>query len=320
MILSRKIGNMGALLLYGVLAFMLAGCTVLTESQVGEVRKFAKASDDYSDLPGALVRAYGTLMRNAKLLSISRRHFDLKDTQNRIDPRPANEAWEDIKKAYTLEQKFTSAGNQMDAAIALLREYSAALTMLTADTFTDSLGEEAAKLGKSIDSATKSYNETFKPAENLTSVGGAIAAGIRAAGGLYIRHRQSVALRNTVAAAQPLIDSLLNEVKILARNQKADFINAEENFVGREFKLLAISSGRIGVCTLSMVYKDFALAKIGQELAQKVESSAATYQMAHRELMKMTRQRTSLREVIEEIQTLQKEIKAAKSVKEKVKI
>lgn len=314
---STAVVRLGAIVAV-VLVAGLAGCAVLTDSQVAEVRRFAEATEDYSDLPGNVVRAYGVLARDIELLALSRRQFDVKNARGEIDPEPANEAWDAIGKAYALEQEFSAVGKQMDAALTVLRTYSAVLTSLTSDEYTDALGEQAARLGRSLDDATESYNKSFKPAQPLASVGAAIAGVIRGAGGLYIRHRQAVALRDTVAAAQPLVDGLMDQVGLIARNQQADFKNAEERRLAGQFKSVAINTGRLPVTTLERVYGDLVAARVGRQLAERVEHSAATYQRAHRELVNNTRRRANLGAVIAEIEALQQEIKAAKQTSDRL--
>ena len=101
-----------------VLSLLLstAGCAVLTESQVKEVGKFAKASENYSELPGELTKSYGELLRNSDLLNVARKEFGQVGKTGGIDTSSANDAWDSIKDAYMDETEFEAAGKRMDAA------------------------------------------------------------------------------------------------------------------------------------------------------------------------------------------------------------
>src|SRR5476651_1673499 len=99
-----------------LIASSLSACAVLTSSQVGEVKKFAQASEDYSAVPSALANSYGTLLRDNKLLSLCRNNYGA-DTGAGVDTLKSNKAWDEIKNAYSLEHEFNVAGKRMDAAL-----------------------------------------------------------------------------------------------------------------------------------------------------------------------------------------------------------
>jgi DNA repair exonuclease SbcCD ATPase subunit len=304
------------------MASLIAGvssCAVLTSSQVNEVKTFAKASEEYTALPGALVQSYGILLRNNKLLAVSRQEFGAKDSQGGIDTARANQAWEDIQEAYTLEYTFRGAAEQMDAALAVLKTYSQILTTLTSDNYTNALGESAAKLGKSLDAATDAYSQKYSAAKPLQKAGGAIAQGVRTAGGLYIRHRQIAILRDTVEAANPLIQGLMSQVEDIAANRlKPDFANYEKNYLGAEFKSVANNSQRLAVTTVSAVYDDLNRARRSAILADQVAAAAGTYKRAHERLVENTRERADLKQPITEIETLIKEVNEGTKVRRTV--
>ena len=166
-------------------ACLLTACAALTSSQIGEVKKFAVASEAYSALPGSLAQSYGILLRDNKLLSLSRYEYGT-DTGSGVDTTKANQAWDSITGAYALEQGFDAAGKRLDAALKVLKDYSGLLTLLVSDQYSDALGQSAVDLGKAIDGATDAYNKQFKPANPLSKVGGDVGQVVRAAGGVYL--------------------------------------------------------------------------------------------------------------------------------------
>jgi len=295
--------------LLAVCLFAFTGCAVLTTSQVREVKRFSEATDAYTELPGGLARSYGVLARNTSLLALSRKEFSASDTTN------ANRAWQEIGQAYETEQTLAAAAERMDRALAVLKIYSQILSQLVSDDYTNALGESSAKLSTSLNSAIDAYNKNKEPAANpLPAVGGNIAESIRLAGGLYIRHRQARILKDTIAEANPLIQALMGNVKIIAENQAQDF-KAYESKLKTEFMQVADENRRLTVTTIAVVYDDLSRAYAGEALAKKVGEAATAYAAAHQALVDKTRERMDLKELIAEIQALRSEVKAAQEIK-----
>jgi hypothetical protein len=303
-----------------VTAFAVStGCTaVLTESQVREVRRFAEATQGYTELPGTLATSYGVLQRNYQLLAITREQYGQRDPQGRVDTAKANEAWQRLQRAYQLEHQFDDAGRRMDAALGVLRGYSAILGQLVSDEYTDALGARAAKLGQSLDKATEAFNTRF-PDRRLDLVGSKIALAVRAAGGIYIRHRQAEILKRSVAEAHPLVQRLMDVVKDVALREVVPALkNYETNFLEAEFKAVANNTGRLDMGTVAAMYENLTAARTAQQLAERVARAAEAYSAAHRRLVDQTRVRLELQALIEEIETLKDEVNAGKAVKKRL--
>jgi hypothetical protein len=304
-----------AYLCIALAAALLSSCAALTSSQVGEVQKFAAASEEYSALPGSLAQSYGILLRNNKLLSLSRYEYGT-DTGSGIDTTKANQAWDTITGAYALEQGFDAAGRRMDAALKVLKDYSSLLTLLVSDQYSDALGQSAVDLGKAIDGATDAYNKQFRAANPLSKVGGDVGQAVRAAGGVYLKHRQAVILKETIGIADPLIQGLMAEVKDVALNSfKPDFLNYESNFLAPTFESVANNNHRVAPSTVSAVYDDLVRTRAGVALCDEIASGAQAYATAHHALLEQTRSRLELKEAIGEIQALGREVSAAKKTK-----
>jgi hypothetical protein len=295
--------------LVGACVFALVGCAVLTTSQVQEVKRFSQASDAYTALPGVLARSYGTLVRDSALLALSRQEFGPGDTMS------ADNAWRKIVQTYDAEQELIAAGDRMDGALAVLKQYSEILTQLVADEYTDALGESSAKLGTSLDSALTAYNNKYRVANPVPKVGGQIAEAIRLAGGLYIRYRQAQILKDTIEKANPLIQAMMGDIKTIADNKVEDFAAYETTHLRTPFKEVANETQRLTVTVISAVYDDLSRTRAGKTLAKKVGDAAATYASAHQVLVDKTRKRADLKELIAEIQALRNEVKAAQDVK-----
>ncbi len=300
-------------------AVVLTGCAVLTSSQVREVDKFAQASNEYTELPGTLANAYGVLLRNNKLLAVSRYEYGKSDAEGRIDTAKSNKAWDELRRAYEIEKEFNMAGKRMDGALTVLKDYSDILSILVSDDYSSALSESTEKLGESLDSGIDSYNDRFSSEKPMKKVGGLIAQSVRAAGGIYLRHRQIKILRDTLKAADPLISDLMDEIKDIALNQlKLAFDNYERNYLGKEFKSVANNSRRLPVTAIQFVYDDLSRVREASLLSDQIANAAGTYRLAHQRLVEKTRQRMDLKSAIVEIKALNKEIKEARKVKKNI--
>lgn len=297
----------------------LTGCAVLTSSQVREVENFSEATKEFVNLPAALPQTYGILLRNNVLLAVSRYEFGARDGQRRVDTARANQAWEDVKTAYSLETEFGEAGRRLDGALEVLRLYAEILSTLVSDQYGAELEESAVRLGNSLDAAIEAYNKEYRKGGPMKKAGSQIGETVRAMGGIRIRQRQITILRDTVETADPLIDDLMMEIEDISFQQfKPAFVNYEENYLGKEFRSVVNNSRRVPVTTVMTVYEDLKKARTAAALADQIAQAARTYAQAHRSLVEKTRSRRDLKKAIEEVQTLKKEIDAARKVKERM--
>jgi hypothetical protein len=295
------------------------GCAVLTTSQVKEVERFVKASNEYTELPGALANSYGVLLRDNKLLSVSRYQYGTVGPRGGVDTGKSGKAWQEVEDAYRLEVVFNETGKRMDAALGILQDYSRILTALVPDEYTAALDESTRELGTSMDKAIEAYNKSYSPAKPLTKVGGTIGLVIRAAGGLYIRHRQAEILRDVIEKANPLVEGLMDEVAMIATEKfKPALSNYETNYLQSTFMSVVNDSKRIDYATMMLIYEDLRRVKTTEILADQVAQAARTYKKAHGQLVSNTRQSADLKNVIEEVQTLEKEVQAAQKVKKSI--
>jgi hypothetical protein len=298
--------------------FLVGGCAVLTESQVAEVKRFAKASEGYSQLPGSMVIAYRSLQTQRDLMRLASIDFAKKDSEGNPDPKLAADAWTSLIEAYERDQTAKSTAAQMDDALSVLSDYSDLLSSLVSDQFSEDLGKSAVTLGKELDEAAKAYNEKWPQATKLPAIGGLIGGLVRGAGGIYIRSQQAKILRDSIKEAQPLVDALLGEVSSLAARMKDDFANMESQHLRARFEAMAMGSGHLGLGSLQRSYDNIAAARAGQTLSSRVGAAADTYRKAHERLVEETRTRKTLAGLIEQVETLQKEVKAAQKIRKEI--
>lgn len=307
-------------------AFILPGCTgVLTSSQVKEVATFADAAKAYVAFPGAVIRSHGQLRASEKILQAST------FTNGDAALRQVDDA---VNIRHGLDQSATAA----DSALGVLNDYAALLVTLTADTYTNDLQGSAETLGSSIDSGIARYNDLRKT--NLDSFGALVAAGVRGAGGIYIRHRQAEALKKAVISADPIIDAMISEVeKLLALYLSPDdlkdlkltitgpgtppeTLNLIRNVatdLRDTYKRIADNSGGKQCVEAALLTADgLTSADNTIQLAVKALQAAETYRMAHRKLAENVTRRQWLRNSIDQVKALVVEVNAANKTKKKI--
>ena len=318
-------GKVGFILLASAV-FALQGCTaVLTGSQVKEVATFAVAAKDYSAFPGAVMRSHADLRARQKLLEVAT--FAGGDSSLR-----QVEAAVSIRKE--LEQRATAA----DSALGILKDYAELLVKLTADTYTNDLQGSAERLGRSVDSGISSYN-TLRGAQ-LDSFGSLVAAGVRGAAGVYIRHEQARALKTAVTAADPVIETMIGEVEQLLalylapadiKNLKLtittagsvpeqlDLIRNVASDLRDSYRRAAeAGGGNQHIEAAILTASSLAGADDTIQLAVKALQAAETYRSAHRALAHNVREPQWLKSSIDQVKTLVDEVNAANSLKKKI--
>jgi hypothetical protein len=111
----------------------------------------------------------------------------------------------------------------------------------------------------------------------------------------------------------------MDEVAMIASEKfKPALSNYETNYLGSTFLSVANDSKRMDYATIMLVYEDLRRVRTTAILADQVAQAARTYKKAHGQLFSNTRQPVDLKNLIEEVETLEKEIQAAQKVKKSI--
>jgi hypothetical protein len=285
---------------------LISGCAVLTPSQVKEVGRFARATEEYGALPGAVISMYGQVAEENRLLAVTGYTF-------RVGDKTADQALEDMKSARQRHREFTVAANQADEALQILNLYASALTILTSDSFTASLDESATAVGKSLDKAIAAYNDAYQ--KDFSLIGSVAAQVVRGAGGIYLRHKQTVLLKEYVGLADPLIEALTRDVEEMIQEKVSPNLKDLKTRVEREFRNSANHHGRLDLGTVVRINQIFYRLEEAESLADAAVSSAKRYREAHRALKEALSKKQDLKGMIEQITVLAEEVKAAQKLK-----
>ncbi len=284
------------------------GCSVLTESQVKEVQRFAKAGQSYGTLPGTVIIAYGEISAEDRLLGVPARTFSAGDPS-------ADQALDSMAAARKAIQNFNEVANQADDALKIIDTYADALVELTSDQFTKDLDESAIAFGKAIDKGIDKYNKLYD--KKLSLVGEVVAQVIRGVGGIYIRHKQSVFLREYVQKADPVVQELMNDVeRIISGNI---LLNLEElqKRLKNDARNLMNQRKSIDLATAVRVNETFTRLELTEGLAKSALASAQRYRAAHHALLEATKEKHDLQSQIAEITAFANEVQAAQKLKNK---
>lgn len=314
MIFQSKKGGIPCYLLVLCLIFTLtaSGCAVLTQSQVAEVREFAKATRGYSELPASVIEAYRDVRAGSIMLQTA--------TNTYTKEEDAERAWDDIIHSHKFSEGLTIQADKLRKALSILDTYASLLMSLSSDVFTDEFEKNALQLGKEMDEGIETYNEKFN--KELGSIGAAAAAVIRATGGIYIRHKQAELLKLYVEEADGMINELTADIEIfldpfLTKSGNVESIlQAELNKLKDLFITEADQSkDNLQLSTIKAVADMIEKVGDAKKLAEICKTSTEKYRLAHAELKHALSKKQTVKERIEEIQSLVGEIKAARKLK-----
>lgn len=302
---------------------VMQGCAVLTDSQVTAVRGFAKAAEDYNDLPGSVIKLHADSMLIENIYSAA---TAAPEKPSKLYPDPNIHITDKINGYTDGYLKLFEEADKADAALNVIGTYRKLLLKLTSNDFTEQLQEEASSLGAEVDGAIDQYNKTAKT--KISSFGAIVAMAVRAGGGIIIRHKQAEAVKEAVNRAEPVIGKMSGEVIGLMDSyigevdKKSDQGNGYANQTAQgllnEYKLLLNSKSKNTINDVQDVTQSLLKAKSIKPLAEKTKKAMETFRAAHTKLHEELKERKEIEESIEEIKILFGEIKAAQRLKKEI--
>lgn len=287
------------------LSFLLTGCvSLLTKSQITEIKKFSAASSSYSEYPGIVIKGHADLSFYNQLTNASA-------------AADGETAFKSIEKGFKKRARYIKLGQRADKACSILRSYSSILNKLSSDQYSNDTQASLEKLGKSMDNSIKDYNKITN--SSLSTFGGLIAASLRGVGSMYIKSRQHKAIKTAIKEADPLIEKITKSITELLNTYSGpdslEIIKAERD----DLKNWYVSSGyRQPISTAQWIAKELESTDNLLLLIEKSKKAASTLREAHRALLTKIDKKIDLKDSIEIIETLIDEVKAAKDLKDKI--
>lgn len=324
----RRIRQTGVIVCLALFLIFLNGCAVLTRTQVKEVETFAGAAQKYSTLPGSVAESYAGISRDRQLLDAS----TLKEGEL---------ALESIEEALSSLEKLKKQAAEVDRILHLLNVYGELLLKLTSGKFTEDVHKHTKALGSEIDGGIKYYNEHYNKSFDI--FGGAAAAVVRGAAGLFIKRKQSKALKKAVTGADPLIRAMIVEVEkflLLYLDEK----DLDDLKLTMKDSSEVVTMGWIGKAgsQLKGTYKNVVKKYREKDLPVPFETvlnfahrlqavrdtirlakdtlrAGRAYCNAHAKLAESVKSKTSFKTAIAQIRTLTEEISAARKLAKELK-
>lgn len=281
--------------------YFLSSCAVLTKSQVKEIEKFSKATQEYTELPGNVILGFSKIRQTERLFDA----YGIKDGELAVAQ---------IESVVRLERTMNKFSKQADASLQILNNFSVLLQNLSADKFTEELQRESETVAKNLDKAIKEYNEQIKPTTDLPELGGYVAAAVRGIGGLYIRRQQTIILRKTIKDTEPVIEEIsASNIKLLEsfRSNEILSIGNAQKELDNAFK--SISYPR--PYSLIVAYSNLKIRVIYlNELVNNSINATKNLKTAFLRLRDGIQYKRDLKSYLEEIETYKNEVDAARKI------
>ncbi len=285
----------------------LTGCAVLTPSQRAEAEKFGKATAAYSTFPGEVMMAHAQLHARVNLANAS--------TSLRGET-----ALRFLEEAGRFGEEIQKKAQRAKNACGVLKRYGELLVALTADDHTPRIRAGAEEVGGALDDAIKQYNK--RTGSSVSLFGNAAAAVVRGAGGLYIKRRQSMALRQAVQDGRPAVEEMAGAISGLLAEYETGGSSTGMNLIASTRAELRDWYQTVGykhrLPAARMVFREFQKAEAAEALAQKARIGIQKLVAAHDQLYERINERRTLAHAIETVQVFADEVNAAKDLYEQL--
>lgn len=290
-------------LLTGLLLIQLAGCSVLSDSQVANVNAFSVTASQYANYPNEIFKKRAELhLENELLEIISFSDFNLLD--RRIDKARATYDTANAKSA------------KFDLSVRLIQQYAGLLAQLSSDSYTKGMDNNATGLANNLGIIIGLYNKKVSDtlpaglADEMSNV-------LLTLGRRVTRSKQAKALKKFIppgnivlaSAVKNLVEVLDKDsikgldgkmypgLKTLLADEKAESIQNYRNLV---FTGRATNS----YVTIRQYYDLKVDYDNTEALRQKCVATAKQLALAHDALAKNIMEKKELKEIIKETQDL----------------
>ena len=304
----------------------LSGCAVLTESQIEETNRFAKATDGFAALPGAVIDHQASFEKNLRLLEMSNQvlpgHHEGTEEGNIKEAR--TQAVEKVHKQYLAAQEFYALFKKdqarLEQSLQFITTYTKGLKTLIATDDIDELNKQAESLGNSLDKAVdqlKTLGIKTKEGTDLGIVGSATAGAVRGIGGLMLSYRQARYVKEFTAAYHPHIeaaDKAITTMMTTLASRKETNDRAITSFLQTHF----VTYHHLTTSTILATDQQTQLNNNIATSAQAVITASNALVKAHNSLIDELKTRHTLKTTIETITVLAGHVEAGLALKQKL--
>ena len=286
-----------------------SGCAVLTPTQRTEVEKFGKATATYSSFPDEVIRAHAELKAFDKLAQAS---YAL----------TATSAIKLLNEGRHFKSKVLEKAERARVACSVLREYGNLLSNLSSDDHTAKLQAGAEKFAASLDSAISKYNEVS--GKTMTNLGVPAAALVRGAGGLYIKHRQTKALRQAVIDGEVVIEEMAKAIHRVIDPYIGACDPQEQPWTlisdtTTDIQTWYMKVGHQGHLSVAQtVFAQYEKALAAEELGKEASDAIDKLVAAHKELSTAVESKVTIVRAIDEVKVFVEVVGSAKDLYERL--
>jgi hypothetical protein len=282
---------------------MLAGCAVLTDSQVKNINAFAATAKSYSAYPSTVFRQRADFHLHSELIVASQ--FSDPDA---IDHRLGS-ARKSYNSAIQMSPKF-------DLSLQLIQQYAGLLTKLSSQQYLTDLSSPTASLGENLSSLITVYNSKVKDTLPV-SLSATISKVVLLIGKTLTRHKQTAALKEFVLAADTLVQvTTRNLITVLDGESFTDangntfptlqsLLATEKDFFVQSYKRVVFGDNtKINYESIKFYYDELTAYDNTEQARQAIVQAAKSLAVAHAHLAINVREKKDLKDIIAQTQQL----------------
>ena len=204
--------------------FIMYGCSVLSDSQLKNIKAFATTAKNYSNFPGEAVKRSQQLHYNNDVLEAS------------VIP-DSNQILRSLARAKTEFEKGVTFSKKLNLSLQLIKKYAALLVQLSSGSYADELGKSGRELSSDLNGAVDLFNEQLS-AKIPANVGKGISGVITIIGDRVIKNKQAKALKKFIPIGDTLVQlTVVNLVAALDEELGPLIQNYKETFQ-TDFKVI----------------------------------------------------------------------------------
>lgn len=275
---------------------LLTSCASLTSTQIESVNQYATSVKNFSAYPSKIITGLADIREKrgvcyANSLSNPELHIDALDS------------------IYSYKMHAYNVSKKVDITFEIIDKYAQSLALLSSDEIQTNIDKESESFGVSLDSLVSTYNEIDKSKNLPTNVGSAVGKLIALGGKQYVKNKQAKEIREFVLKADTLISTMTTNILIFLKSENIDqLINAEEWGIHENYLSFLRQVSKPSIEN-EYIYLDLK-AKIDEVKLLRTQTIKATEQIrsAHKELLLCIQRKKDLKEILTDVQSLNKQI------------
>ncbi len=287
-------------LLFSLVLGLFTSCASLTNTQIESVNQYATSVKNFSAYPSKIMSGLAEIRAKrgicyANSLSDPKLHIDALDSlySNKVH-------------AYKVSQ-------QVDITFEIIDKYAQSLALLSSDEYQTNIDQESKNFGTSLDSLVNTYNKIDKSKNLPTNIGSAVSKLIALGGKQYVKNRQAKEIRKFVSQADTLISTMTNNLLTFLESENINqLIEAEEWGIHQNYLSFLRQVNKASIDN-EYIYLDLK-ARIDEVKLLREQIIKATKQIrsAHKELLICIQKKKELKEILKDVQSLNKQINDVK--------